>query len=754
MTRATQAKLLSPPLRNTDRLVVRVERAVDGVHATLIAGSDPVSHGGAEFGRDQLAALGDAIRQVESGLADHWVFGGGRDEGGTVEVSSARFGVLPGLVRIGIYPLAQSTVIMVVDSRLHYLEEFGASVIASEWARMHAEYGLFSVVIEAATNRVIYVSPQVEAFTGLSAGEVLADSEVWTRAVIPEDQSLIEPFRLELRSRGIASVDLRMRDSGGVVRVMRHRFTIVLDAVPPLIVGVVRDVTELVAINDQTRTLLRGIEQSREGFIVTNALGRIAYINRAATVMSRTGEMLNLLGRPWEALFDAPSIANIKKQALPSLAEAGSWAGSVTVRLANGKDLHLSMILSSKADGSVVWSSRDCTEETLIRARLAESQRLFQNVVEHLPLGLLIKDLDGRYAYANPQARAYIISDARPSGAPDDHGCGQSEPRIIGETDHELLPRELADRVRKSDRAVIVTKTTLVEDYVGTVTEPTRVFNAVRFPVLDETGAVWRLGILLSDVSEKRQLERHTKDLLERREKLLTMQREFVSLVSHEFRTPMAAIRGTLYLLRKKLNPAEGELVARYLDLQTDALDTLKELVDQVLLLNRIEHATGEAKLVETDLMELLRFVRLQFNDSTPTPRIRLEGPEGGRCPLRLDESLIRAAVDNLVSNALKYSPSDAEVLISLAPTQSGWRISVKDVGRGVPEPEQARLFQPFFRASNVGTTSGTGLGLTIVKRAAELHGGSAGFMSIVGEGSTFFIDLPGTVAGAADSEC
>jgi len=233
------------------------------------------------------------------------------------------------------------------------------------------------------------------------------------------------------------------------------------------------------------------------------------------------------------------------------------------------------------------------------------------------------------------------------------------------------------------------------------------------------------------------------KDLVERRGQLLTMQREFVSLVSHEFRTPLAALQGTLYLLRKHLKSEGDAKLTRYLELQTNALATLKDLVDQVLLLNRIEHATGEAKLAEVDLGGLVNRLVLEFNDSASTPRVRIEMPPKGRCPLQLDESLIRAAVDNLISNALKYSPADSEVLVSLAPTATGCRISVRDQGRGVPESDQIRLFQPFFRASNVGTTSGTGLGLTIVKRAAELHGGSAGLISSAGDGSTFFIDLP-----------
>jgi signal transduction histidine kinase len=720
------------------RQVVRVERGESGVTTTLVADTATGPWQKLAEQGEPLSLLAQAIRQVDVGLADHWAFGGQSDEGGTVDLVALSL-----VRRVGVYPAAEGVAMIVIDTEQHYLTQFGDSVVADEWARVHAEYGLFSFIVDSTTDRVLYLSPQIESVTGVSRVEILADPTTWMRHVIPEDLPLVAPFQSAVRSKGVASADLRVRAARDRIQTIRFRCTLVLDHQPPLIIGVCRDVSEIVALNDQASTLLRGIEQSREGFMVTNALGRVVYMNGETLKLFGLQSALEVLGWPWETLHDAAAVALIKAEALPELGRSGSWSGNITVRLGTGPERHQNMILSVMPDGSVVWSSRDCTEELSMRTRLIESERLFHNVVEHLPSGLLIKHLDGRYAYINPRAREYVTMDALAVQKAADPSASPMMPEILNQTDHDLLSKELAERIRAADETVSITKRTLVEDFQGTVAESSRIFRAVRFPVLDENQEVWRVAALLDDVTDQHQLQRDMKDLIERRGQLLTMQREFVSLVSHEFRTPLAALQGTLYLLRKHLK-AEGDgKLTRYLELQTNALATLKDLVDQVLLLNRIEHATGEAKLAEIDLVGLINRLVLEFNDSAATPRVRIEFPPKGRCPLQLDESLIRAAVDNLISNALKYSPADSEVLVSLAPTATGCRVSVRDRGRGVPESDQIRLFQPFFRASNVGTTSGTGLGLTIVKRAAELHGGSAGLISSAGDGSTFFIDLP-----------
>jgi len=272
-------------------------------------------------------------------------------------------------------------------------------------------------------------------------------------------------------------------------------------------------------------------------------------------------------------------------------------------------------------------------------------------------------------------------------------------------------------------------------------------------PIFDQYGKVGQICTISTEITETKRLELENKIMAESRTGLLDLQRDFISRASHEFRTPLAALRGALYLMRKRLPTSVDEKFNRYLQLQSDALDSLTKLVDEFLLLSRIEYATFEAELTPLNLTDLLRSICDQFNDSDPSPRVSLQLKSTPHPRLRLNEGLIRAAVCNLVSNALKYSPPSEIVVVALEHSPDGWTLGVKDRGCGIPVDDRARLFSPFFRARNVGTVAGSGLGLAIVKRAVELHGGTVCFESAENAGSTFQIKLPVMLMEGNESE-
>ncbi len=114
-----------------------------------------------------------------------------------------------------------------------------------------------------------------------------------------------------------------------------------------------------------------------------------------------------------------------------------------------------------------------------------------------------------------------------------------------------------------------------------------------------------------------------------------------------------------------------------------------------------------------------------------------------------VDPRLMRQIVNNLISNAIKYSPPGSTVTFTLETEPTALTLQVQDQGIGIPDADQARLFELFHRASNVGTVSGTGLGLAIVKRAVDAHGGTITLKSMVNQGTTFIITLPAHVASA-----
>jgi signal transduction histidine kinase len=217
-------------------------------------------------------------------------------------------------------------------------------------------------------------------------------------------------------------------------------------------------------------------------------------------------------------------------------------------------------------------------------------------------------------------------------------------------------------------------------------------------------------------------------------------------MVSHEFRTPLTSIQGVHYLLGKKAEALPSNLRdehKRLLGMQELALGTLKELVDQVLLLNRIEHMSTDTVPRMVALEEFVRRIVTNLNISLADERIRLEVNLPHDYTAALDEGQIRAALENLISNALKYSPEQAPVEVQVAAVGESWRVSVIDRGRGIPAADHGKLFQPFHRASNVGRVPGTGLGLTIIRRVVDFHLGTLDFASEVGVGTSFTLTFP-----------
>lgn len=221
----------------------------------------------------------------------------------------------------------------------------------------------------------------------------------------------------------------------------------------------------------------------------------------------------------------------------------------------------------------------------------------------------------------------------------------------------------------------------------------------------------------------------------------IVARREFLSMVSHEFRTPLAALEGTQFLLRQRLKDHADPRIGRHLDAQERCLAVLRDLVDHILVINRLQSGTLAPALRPVRVASFLRDIVDRINAAWERPRVVFTARTD--CELDLDEHLFRAAVDNLISNALKFSDEGQRVDLACAQLENGLEVVVMDRGRGIPAEDQKRVFSPFARASNVGSVPGLGLGLTIVRHAMEQHGGSLQLDSVEGVGSCFVLRFP-----------
>jgi signal transduction histidine kinase len=257
-------------------------------------------------------------------------------------------------------------------------------------------------------------------------------------------------------------------------------------------------------------------------------------------------------------------------------------------------------------------------------------------------------------------------------------------------------------------------------------------------------GEVGELTRAFNEMAER--LEVNHAELEQQNEELRESERgktELVSIVSHELRTPLASVLGFTALLLKREFDAPTR--RHYLGIVDAQARRLAALLEDFLDVQRIEHEGVDLTTERVDLATLLDEQAQLYAAQSPKHRLAVDLAERP-LTVRGDPGRLAQVVGNLLSNAIKYSPDGGTVQLVAARSGSGVRIAVRDEGLGIPQEQQSRIFTKFFRgdASATGIT-GTGLGLAVSREIVEAHGGSIGFDSDPGEGTTFWLELPGT---------
>ena len=251
----------------------------------------------------------------------------------------------------------------------------------------------------------------------------------------------------------------------------------------------------------------------------------------------------------------------------------------------------------------------------------------------------------------------------------------------------------------------------------------------------------------LRDITQRKQAEEEIRTSLEKQKELNQLKSRFVSMASHEFRTPLATILSSTDLLEHyyaKLPEQERTDLYRSIAL---AVKRMTKMLEDILVIGKDEEERMEFNpqplaldtlceaMVQEQQSELIAAGTHQH-----TLGLKLSGTG---LHARFDEKLMRHIFGNLLSNAIKYSPSGGTVSFEVHCSAQEFVFHVRDQGIGIPEADLPRLFETFHRGANVGNIVGTGLGLAIVKRSVDLHGGSMAVHSAMGEGTVFSVTLP-----------
>ncbi len=306
--------------------------------------------------------------------------------------------------------------------------------------------------------------------------------------------------------------------------------------------------------------------------------------------------------------------------------------------------------------------------------------------------------------------------------------------------DLPVITKELKEQIKQD-----VQKTLSGEHLSFEMTYGKQNYSVNSIPLYADKNITWALFVHTNTTDQKRvQLE--LLKALQTEQELNELKSRFISMASHEFRTPLSAILSSAILIGKQNEPGKEEKRKKYIKQIKSNVRNLVVILNDFLSLSKLEEGKTALQLADFDLVELTQSVIDEIETSQKEGQTLILEHEQPAVSVFLDAKLMRHILINLISNAIKYSEENSKIYVGISATEDKVSLQVADEGMGIPIEEQDNLFERFFRAKNATNIQGTGLGLHIVKQYTELMGGTISFKSKLGKGAIFYVDFP--VAG------
>jgi len=248
---------------------------------------------------------------------------------------------------------------------------------------------------------------------------------------------------------------------------------------------------------------------------------------------------------------------------------------------------------------------------------------------------------------------------------------------------------------------------------------------------------------LEGEIKKRKQAEKKIKDALQKEKELNELKTKFLSLVSHEFKTPLSGILTSATLAEKYIQENQQDKREKHLGTIRNKVHYLNNILNDFLSIERLDAGSGQYKYNSFSLKRLINEVVYNANVTLKSGQELIYPQEMEDMMLYQDEKILELILSNLIGNSIKYSPEDTLIKFEVVPTQNTMIFVVEDQGIGIPENDQKHIFERYFRAENAVLNQGTGIGLNIVRTHLENLGGSIEFTSIENEGTKFVVKIP-----------
>ena len=407
----------------------------------------------------------------------------------------------------------------------------------------------------------------------------------------------------------------------------------------------------------------------------------------------------------------------------------------ITVYLDEAPQTYLIAAQKYNDNKSIVSIGIDITEHQKAEIALQESEAKFRNLVEQTNDWVWEIDRNLVFTYVNPKVKEIT---------------GYEPEEILNHQIFEFLPEDESIRFStvfnhfffRPEAFTHIEKKLIHKDGHRVDVESSG------SPVFNIQGELQGYRGITRDITERKQVERDIRKALTKEKELGELKSRFISMASHEFRTPLTTIYASAEALEHYRHRWSEEKNTGYLHRIQATVKHMTSLLNDVLIVGRADSGKLDCQPKWMDLEEFCRDLAVELQlGSGDDQRIEFSCT-GDLKQVWADEKLLRQILGNLLSNALKYSPIHTQCYFQADRKGKNIVFRVQDEGISIPLADQKQLFDLFHRASNVGNIPGTGLGLAIVKKSVDAHGGKISFVTESGVGTTFTVVLPSLEVG------
>jgi PAS domain S-box-containing protein len=386
-------------------------------------------------------------------------------------------------------------------------------------------------------------------------------------------------------------------------------------------------------------------------------------------------------------------------------------------------------IITYGDENRVLTIIRDITSRRNYETKIEESEKKYRYLAENTQDIISLHKLDGSYEFISPSVKAVL-------GFEDTELLGKTPFDHMFKEDSEKYINLIRDKVFKADSTYIYDARFMKKDKSFVWLE------TVLSPIKNEKNELYRVLSVSRDITLRKKAEEDIKQALAKEKKLNELKSNFISTTSHEFRTPLSAILSSTELLEFYSSMWDENKKKDHFHKIKTSVNSMTMMLNDILSFNKAESNNINFVKSETDVNILCSELLEDFKTRISAKfKIDYEYEAISRTHL-IDPKLIKQALDNLLNNAAKYSTEGSTIKLKVNDNTKRLVFKVYDEGIGIQPSDKDKLFEPFYRGTNALLITGTGIGLSLVKRIVELHGGSITFENNSPKGTIFKLEI------------